>query len=72
MKTAGRIIVSVFAAAAISIGLWWGYLIYYGRHGGLTEQNVNSFMWSVIAAGLLTTTGLTWLFCRWLRPSAHP
>jgi len=52
------------AAAVLVVVFSLEYIIHYWRTSGLTEQNVNTFMWSVIIASELAILALTTLFYR--------
>lgn len=59
MKTAMRMILSVVSSTAVVGAVSWWYMIHYARTTGLTEQNVNPFMWSVLGVSALAIIGLT-------------
>jgi hypothetical protein len=67
MKTTFRVIISLFCSAALVVAFSWWYIIHYARTTGLTEQNVNPFMWSVIGASAVAIIGLTTLCYRVVR-----
>jgi hypothetical protein len=59
-----RLLICLISAFFISLSVGWWFIIHVYRTVGVADQNVNSFMWSVIAAGFLATAALTWLFYR--------
>ena len=62
-----RILVSIIAAAAITLSLGWWCVLRYGRKIGLTDVNVNTFRNPLFGAGVVGTVLLTFGFYRLLR-----
>lgn len=67
MKRAFAAIMGFLASLALIVPLSWWYMIHYARTVGLTEQNVNHFMWSVIGGSACAIIALTTLFYRSVR-----
>jgi hypothetical protein len=67
MKKAARIVLSLISSIALVLFFSRWYVMYYERISGVTEQNVNVFMWSVIGASALAIIGLTALCYRMVR-----
>jgi heme/copper-type cytochrome/quinol oxidase subunit 1 len=59
VKAAIKTILCLLFSMAVVVAFSWWYIINFARTTGLTEQNVNPFMWSVIAASVLVIAGLT-------------
>jgi len=59
VKSAIKAILCLLFSTAVVVAFSWWYIIHFARTTGLTEQNVNPFMWSVIAASVLLIAGLT-------------
>jgi hypothetical protein len=59
MKKFVRLATCFVSSSAVSIAVGWWYIIHYARTAGLTEQNVDTFIWTVIGLGMIATAGLT-------------
>jgi heme/copper-type cytochrome/quinol oxidase subunit 1 len=59
VKSAIKAFLCLLFSTAVVVAFSWWYIIHFARTTGLTEQNVNPFMWSVIAASVLLIAGLT-------------
>jgi heme/copper-type cytochrome/quinol oxidase subunit 1 len=59
VKAAIKAILCLLFSTAVAVAFSWWYIIHFARTTVLTEQNVNPFMWSVIAASVLLIAGLT-------------
>jgi heme/copper-type cytochrome/quinol oxidase subunit 1 len=59
VKAASKAILCLLFSTAVVVAFSWWYIIHFARTTGLTEQNVNPFMWSVIAASVLVIAGRT-------------
>jgi hypothetical protein len=67
MKTALRIFVSLISSAVLVTAFSWLFLVHFLRNIQVADQNINSFMWSVIAVSALAIVGLTTVFYRAVR-----
>ena len=67
MRTMTKILVSIIAAAAMTVSLGWWCVVHYGRTIGLTDANVKTFRNPLFGAGVVGTILLTFGFYRLLR-----
>lgn len=58
-----RLLIKLDLRFLISVSVGWWFAIHAARSGNQLYQNdINFFMWSVIAAIVFATAGLTWVF----------
>jgi hypothetical protein len=67
MRTMTKILVSIIAAAAMTLSLGWWSVVHYGRTIGLTDANIKTFRNPLFGAGVVGTILLTFGFYRLLR-----
>jgi hypothetical protein len=67
MKTALRIFVSLTSSAVLVTAVSWLFLVHFLRNVEIADQNLNTFMWSVIAVSALAIVGLKTMFYRAVR-----